>query len=54
MAIYFGETVGRNSKAEWIIEEFPSFPGKYEIGVQKGGFTMMLMGFMDHYKAPPN
>lgn len=54
MAIYFGETVVRNSRAEWIVEAYPFLPGKYEIGIRRGGFTMTLMGFIDHYKVPNN
>jgi hypothetical protein len=55
MAMYFGETLVRNSADfEWIVQEFPFEAGKYEIGVKKRLFTMMLGGFGSVADRPNN
>ena len=55
MAIYFGEVFVRNvPNSKWVVEEFAFERGKYEIGVKKGLFTVMLRRFTDHFKEPNN
>jgi hypothetical protein len=54
MAMYFGETVVRNTTACWVVEENYLAPGKYELGVRKDSVTMMLYRFADHFLTPNN
>jgi hypothetical protein len=54
MAMYFGETTVRSAHARWIVEPYFLTPAKYEIGVRKGSFTMMLSRFTDHFREPNN
>jgi hypothetical protein len=54
MAMYFGETVVRNTGAHWIVEGYFLAPEKYELGVRKGLISMMLHRFTDHFREPNN
>lgn len=54
MAMYFGETAVRSAGAQWIVEPYFLAPNKYEFGVSKGSFKMMLSRFTDHYRTPNN
>jgi hypothetical protein len=54
MAMYFGETVVRNTSAHWIVEEYFLGAGKYELGVRKGSMTMMVNRFANHFREPNN
>jgi hypothetical protein len=54
MAMYFGETTVRSAHAEWIVEPYFLAPNRYEFGVRKGSFTMMLSRFTDHFREPNN
>jgi hypothetical protein len=54
MAMYFGETVIRNTSAQWIVEEYFLAPGKYELGIQRDPMSIMLYRFTDHFRTPNN
>jgi hypothetical protein len=54
MAMYFGETTMRSAHAQWIVESYFLMPNRYEFGVRKGSFTMMLTRFKDHFREPNN
>jgi len=54
MAMYLGEVAVRSAGAEWVIQEFPFVPGKYQMGVRKGGTTLMLWRMTDHFRVPNN
>ena len=55
MASYFCELAVRNCpEAKWEVQEFAFESGKFEIGVQRGLFHLMLNRFTDHYKKPNN
>jgi len=55
MAMYFGEVIVRNDKRyEWIVQEFAFEKGKYEMGISRPGFAVMLRAFRDHYALPNN
>jgi hypothetical protein len=54
MAMYFGETVVRNTSARWIVGEYFLAPGKYELGVCREQTSMMVNRFTDHFRTPNN
>jgi hypothetical protein len=54
MAMYLGEVAVRSANAGWVVREFPFIPGKYQMGVRKGGMTLMLWRLTDHFKVPNN
>jgi hypothetical protein len=54
MAMYFGETAVRCAHAQWIVEPYFLAPDRYQLGVRKGLFTMMLTRFTDHFREPDN
>ena len=54
MAMYLGEVIVRNTEADWIVEAFAFVSGKYELGVRKGTYTVMLWRLSDHYQTPNN
>jgi len=54
MAMYFGETAVESAHAQWIVEPYFLASNKYELGVRKGSFTMMLSRFTDHFREPTN
>ena len=54
MAMYFGETTVRSVHAQWIVESYFLAPDRYEFGVRKGSFTMILSRFTDYFREPNN
>lgn len=55
MASYFCEVAVRNCpNAKWEVRAFPFQHGKFEIGVGRGLFHIMLTRFTDHYRMPNN
>ncbi len=42
MRFYLGETAVREGKAEWFVEEHAFAPGRWEIGVRKHLFALMM------------
>ena len=54
MAMYFGETVVRNTSARWMVEEYFLAPGKYELGIRREQISMRLNRFTDHFRTPHN
>ena len=54
MAMYLGEVIVRNTEADWIVEAYAFVSGKYELGVRKGTYTVMLWRLNDHYQTPNN
>ncbi len=55
MASYFCEVVVRNRPdTKWEVREFAFERGKYEIGVERPLFHLMISRFTDHYKQPNN
>ena len=44
ISMYLGAVIVRNIDGfNWVVQEFVFAPGRYEIGVRRRGFTMMLM-----------
>jgi predicted small secreted protein len=43
LGFYLGEVFCRHAGFTWVVYEFPFVRGKYEIGVERGLFAMMLM-----------
>jgi hypothetical protein len=55
MSMYFGEVAVRNTRgAKWVVQEYVTGHGKYELGVSKGLMTVMLNRFKDHFEEPNN
>lgn len=42
IAFYFGEALCRNRQFHWVIQEFAFIKGRYEIGVERQRFAIML------------
>ncbi|MEM4204400.1 MAG: hypothetical protein QXS54_10070 [Candidatus Methanomethylicaceae archaeon] len=54
MAMYFGETVVRNTRARWIVQEYFLASGKYELGLQKDSMTIALYRYTEPFLAISN
>src|SRR5689334_19295510 len=55
MFAYLGEIAVRNKPgAHWVVAPFAFAPGRYQIGITSGLFSVMGQPFLDHYKAPTN
>jgi hypothetical protein len=46
IGFYFGEVLVRNTPFEWVIESFVFEPSKFEIGVARPGYSIMLTAGM--------
>ena len=42
IAFYFGEVLCRNRQFRWVVQEFAFTKGRYEIGVERQRFAIML------------
>jgi len=52
--VYFGEVLVRTAGFEWVVGEFAFKAGRYEIGVRRGGLTVMLTVPWDLASRPKN
>ena len=51
---YFGEVLVRNNSFEWFVTEYAFAPGKFDIGVRRGGVAVMLTATMGLAARPNN
>jgi hypothetical protein len=51
---YFGEVLVRNKSFEWFVTEYAFAPGRFDIGVRRGGVAVMLTVSMDLATRPNN
>jgi hypothetical protein len=55
ISMYFGAVVVANMRAfKWVVQEFAFASGRYELGVGKPGFTIMLMAKSNLESLPNN